>query len=474
MQAIDVIILALYMIGLIVIGIIAKGRIETLDDFILGGRRFNLIALTGTILATMIGSGMTIGAVGNAYQHGAGGTVFWMYTGFAIGLLVFAFMTDRIRETGKRSMGEVIASSYGQTSHLVASLVIIGYAIAIVAINIAGMRTIIINVFGDSIRLSIPMVTVLATFVAILYTSFGGFYAVVWTDTVQFLIMVLGVIILGPLLGLTKAGGFASLVNTYEAMGSSITNPFINGISAGSVGFFLAYFLTVPADPTMPQRALAGKDDATVRNSFLLSGVIGFIFGFCLLVIGASARVLIPNLEHVESALFQLILGYYPPVIKGLAIAAIAAAVMSSFDSFLILATTHIVYDLGQALGRKADEDTLKKVLPYATVIIGIMGLLIALFIQSLFYYLYMLFSIVGSALVPAFIGAIYFKDKTTSIAANASIIVGTLVPAVLYLTVGYDVFLGDPVFLGIISSTLTLIVVSMFTNKKKEKQLVE
>lgn len=73
----------------------------------------------------------------------------------------------------------------------------------------------------------------------------------------------------------------------------------------------------------------------------------------------------------------------------------------------------------------------------------------------------------VGSALVPALIGGLYFEDKVSSLAANASMIVGTLVPATLYLTVGYDVFLGDPVFLGIISSTATLFLVSIFTKKK-------
>lgn len=63
-----------------------------------------------------------------------------------------------------------------------------------------------------------------------------------------------------------------------------------------------------------------------------------------------------------------------------------------------------------------------------------------------------MVLSVVGAALVPVFIAALYFQEKTTSTAANASMIVGTVVTGVLYLIFGYNVPLGDPVFLGIIS----------------------
>lgn len=467
MGYIDIGIIGLYLIGMLALGVFSKGKVNDMDDFILGGKRFGTIALTGTIMATMVGSGMTMGAVGNAYDNGAGGTVVYMYVGFAIGLFTFSFITDKIRETGKRTMAEVIAFKFGNKARIVSAIIIIGYAIALVAINIAGLRTVIVAVFGDSLALSIPALTTIAALLAIFYTSTGGLYAVVWMDTIQLMIIIFGVIIIGPIIGIVQSGGFHVIEQAYTSIGSSITNPIVNGISSGSLGFFLAYFLTVPADPAMPQRALAGKNGKVVRKAFLISGVLGLIFGASLTLIGGSAFTLSPGLENSELAMVHFITNYYPPVLKGLTIVGIFGAIMSSFDSFLVLATTHVVYDLGQAFGIKTDEKTMKKALSFSTVIIGIIGLIIALYIQSLFTYLYMVFSIVGSALVPALIGGLFFEKKVTSIAANVSMIIGALVPAVLYLTVGYDVFLGDPVFLGIISSTLSLILVSMFTNKK-------
>jgi Na+/proline symporter len=174
-----------------------------------------------------------------------------------------------------------------------------------------------------------------------------------------------------------------------------------------------------------------------------------------------------PGLENPESAMLLFISEYYPPILKGLSISAIVAAIMSSFDSFLILATTHLVYDVGSSLNKDVNEEKMKKLLPKVTIVIGILGLIIALFIQSLFDYLYMVFSIIGSSLVPAIIAALYYSDKTTSKAVVASIVTGAVVPGALYLTYGYDVFLGDPVFLGIIASTLVLIIGSIVTKDK-------
>ena len=68
-------------------------------------------------------------------------------------------------------------------------------------------------------------------------------------------------------------------------------------------------------------------------------------------------------------------------------------------------------------------------------------------------------------------VAALYFKEKTSKKAATASIVVGAVVPAVLFFTVGYDVFLGDPVFWGLFSSIAVLVIGSLFLKDKPEKE---
>jgi len=222
MGILDITVVLIYMAGMLVIGIYAKGKIRTMDDFILGGRRFRVFTLIGTILATMIGTGMTLGAVGDVYLNGAGGTVFPMYLGFGCGLVFFGAVVKRIRATGKRTASEIIASAFGRYARMLSAIIVVFYGVAIVALSIAAMRTVIMYAFGEDMPVPLLAATVIAACVCIAYTATGGFYAVVWTDAVQMVIMLVGIFIIGPVLGLYLAGGAEPVVSAYES-GSTIT-----------------------------------------------------------------------------------------------------------------------------------------------------------------------------------------------------------------------------------------------------------
>lgn len=469
MGYIDTGVILLYVIGMIYLGYSSGAKVKDADDYA-GGTKFGVLSLTGTIMATMVGSGMLIGAVGNAYQYGITDNVFWMYLGFSLGLFFFAIISPKVRETGETTLGGVFETKYNKSTALVATAIIVLYSIAIVAINIAGVRTLIasiVHVIGKD-NFPVDLAAVAMTLFAIYYTSSGGMQAIVKMASFQIIIIIVGIIILGPVFGVISVGGLQEVATGMENIGLSLTNPARNGVSDGALGFALAYFLTVPGDPSVPQRALLGENTKTVRQAFINTGVLGLMFGGAMIVMGSATRILHPELPNQELALITLIINHYPVLIKGLTIVGIFGAIISSFDAFLVLASTHMVYDFGPLLGIK--EEDRKKYMTITSVVVGVIGIIIAYFISSLFDYLYMVFSIVGSAFVPVLIGALYFEDKVTYKAANASIIVGASVPAVLYLTVGSDVLFGDPVFLGIIASTVTFILVSLFTKKDRKK----
>lgn len=469
----DWIIIAMYLIGMVLIGYIASKKIDTMDDFILGGRRFTVPALVGTILATMVGSGMLMGAVGNVYVQGAESSAFWIYIGMGIGLLTMGIWAKRIRETNAKSLAEIV-SAFGTKTRLTAAIVVTIYAVALVAINIAGLRTVIVYVFSG-VNISIPLATVIAAAISIAYTAMGGFYAVVWTDVAQLGIMLLGVFIIGPIVGLNLIdGGMDTVVETYASEGMTITNPLSGGFTLAILGTILTYFLTSPGDPTMPQRALSAKTSVIARTSFIITGIIAFLMGATLLVLGGAIHVAMPGVEPKDSVLPLFIATHYPPIIKGICLAGIVAAVMSSFDSFLILATTHIMYDIGQSVNPDLKDEKIAKALPILTIVIGVIGIIIALFITSLLDYLTAVFSIVGSALVPVLVAALFFKEKTSKTAAMLSIILGGGIPAILFFTVGYDVPLGDPTFMGVGAAIITLIVGSLIFKDKLTPEELE
>ena len=455
----DWIIIAMYLIGMVLIGYIASKKIDTMEDFILGGRRFTVPALVGTILATMVGSGMLMGAVGNVYVQGAESSAFWIYIGMGIGLLTMGIWAKRIRETNAKSLAEIV-SAFGTKTRLTAA--------------IAGLRTVIVYVFSG-VNISIPLATVIAAAISIAYTAMGGFYAVVWTDVAQLGIMLLGVFIIGPIVGLNLIdGGMDTVVEAYASEGMTITNPLSGGFTLAILGTILTYFLTSPGDPTMPQRALSAKTSGIARTSFIITGIIAFLMGATLLVLGGAIHVAMPGVEPKDSVLPLFIATHYPPIIKGICLAGIVAAVMSSFDSFLILATTHIMYDIGQSVNPDLKDEKIAKALPILTIIIGVIGIIIALFITSLLDYLTAVFSIVGSALVPVLVAALFFREKTSKTAAMLSIILGGGIPAILFFTVGYDVPLGDPTFMGVGAAVITLIVGSLIFKDKLTPEELE
>lgn len=464
MGIIDVIVIILYMCGLIGVGIYANTKVKTKEDYVLGGKHFGTVSLTSTVMATMMGSGMVIGMISNAYNKGIAGSVIWAYAGMGIGMFVIAACAKKVRDTDALSFAEIIGKKFGMNSRIIAAIFVVLYSIGILCINIAGLRSILAAVFANY-NLSDTVLTVIATMVSVLYTSFGGFFAVVWTDSLQFLIMVCFVFILGPILALSDAGGMANVVEVIAAKGGSMTTPVF---STGMLGLALSYFLASPGDPTMPQRVLAGKDLKSVKTAFNVSGVVSFLVIISLTVFGAAIAVALPELGSADTAVTAYVLSAFPPVVKGLTIAALMAAVMSSFDSFLVMGTTHLLYDIVAPLKPGVEEKTLNKIQKVTVVIFGIITMFIALKISSVLGALNVIFSVLGAITVPAITAALFFPDKASKAGVIGGMITGAVVPTYLFFTKGYDVWLGDPIFLGLISAIVVLIVFSVIFKDKK------
>lgn len=468
MGATDIIIIVVYMLAMVGVGIYANTKIKTKEDFVLGGRRFGTVSLVGTIMATMMGSGMVIGMISNVYKNGIAGSIIWQYGGMAIGMIAIAICAHKIRETDSMTFAEIIGKAFGKNARVVAAIVVVLYTVGILAITVAGLRTVIITIFGDSLGMSDITLTVLATAIAIAYTFFGGFYAVVWTDVIQYFIIVAFIFILGPILGFSEAGGWDNIVTAIEAKGGSMTTPVF---ASGYVGLAIAYFLATPGDPTLPQRALAARDTKSARKAFAISGAMSVVIIICLLVLGGSIAVVMPDLENPDAAISAYVLHSFPPVVKGLTIAALLAAIMSTFDSFLVLGTTHLTYDImGSIKGEVTDKDE-NRVQRIAVVVFGIATVLIAIYVSSILGTLNVIFSVLGAVTMPALVAALWFKEKASRVGVIAGMITGVLVPGYLFMTKGYDVFMGDPIILGIISSTAVLILGSLLFKDKEKKE---
>lgn len=469
--AVDLIIVALYVAAMFGVGVYARTRIKSVDDFLVAGNRFKMFSLVGTLMAALVGAGMTMGVVGGTFTYGSG--VMWNYLGFGVGMVVYGlFYVKAVRRTGKRTTAEVIAAEFGRVPRFCVAIVVAFYCIAILALCIMGMGR-LLTYLGSSIGLSITVAVIITSLVTIGYTALGGFYSVVWTDVVQFVIMFIVIVIVGPIIAFSNAGSPAIMETAMNANGLSMFN-IVEGVPLPYIiASFILVFLGTPGDPTLAQRALAADSDKTAKNSFLISGGLTVIFGAGLVIIGVASFILLPNIKEQmgtnEAAFPIFIMTYFPPVLKGLGLAGLLAAIMSTISAMLLVASTHLVYDAGKALFPNASDDFFKRALPILIVVIGCIVTYLALKVTSLAGVMYIAFSLIGSALFFPTLFTLFWK-RATSAGITTGIVSGAVVCAYMYLTSNYG-WGGDPVYTAAPVCIILTIIVSLITGKGKIRE---
>lgn len=470
MNIIDIGIIVVYLAMIFGVGFHARKNVKSVSDFLTGGEGFGTFYLVGTIMATLMGAGMLLSMVGATFQYGSG--MVWNYIGFAIGLVIFALVfAVPIRKTKRNTMAEIIADRFGRLPRFVAGILAALYAFCILAIGVMGMSRMLVYIFGNAMNSNIA--TVIAMVVSIALTAMGGLYSVVWTDTMQFLLMLVVVVVLSPLMILRNV----SVTQVNEALisvGGSLMNPMKNvPISYILMGLTTMCF-SVPGDPTVPQRTLAGKSDRMVKRAFLICAVLALVFGFILSFVGGGAVALLPDIVQTygttEAAYPVLIIRYFPPIVRGIGISALMAAVITTATSMLLVGTTHLVYDVGQSLFPRARKETLQKWMPASIVVFGIVTTWCSMSMESIASVLYLAFSLCGAAFYIPMFCVLYWK-KVSKWGITLGMLSGALyVLAVQFLQL--KTFGGDPVYVGLLLSLITTVGASLlFPSKDSAKE---
>lgn len=457
MRTIDYIIIILYLLGLIAISFYTKINAKSVDEFLVSKKSLSVFDLTGTITASLIGAGMVMGVVGNVGKYGSG--ILWNYYGFAAGLVIFGrFFVSPIRKTKAKSMSEMISGKFGRLPRFICSIFIAVYAFSVMIIGITGMARLITYCL-DMPDLIVPA-TIVSIVIAIAITAFGGINSVIWSDAIQFIIMVLMIVIITPIIGIIKSGSISEINKTLAIYGGTLDNPTLNV----PVSFILTSFITLmvsgPGDPTVPQRALSGDNEKKVKKAFYLSAVMAVLFGYALTIVGGAALKLIPNISQeygtTEAVLPLFIIKYCPPVLAGLGVAALVATIITTVTSMLLVGTTHIIYDAGLSLFPNLNIEKIKKRLPMFIILFGCATTWLSLFVESIGNVVYFAFSICGVFLFPMF--AILYWPKVTKWGISLGVLFGASSVIVLYL-LGISGPGGDPSYTGMfLSLTFTFL----------------
>jgi len=456
----QLIIIAAYFLGMIIIGIASRQKARGIDDFFVAGRKGRTLLITGSLVATIVGGSATVGMAGLGFSRGLTGA-WWLLVG-SIGLVFLGlFFARRVRNFGLYTLPELITKQYDKRVGLAASALIVVAWLGVIAAQIIASGTIlgILGVGTPALWMAI------FTIVFITYATLGGQQAVIRTDTVQTGIILAG-IFGGLALVLSRLGGWGGLINSLppEHFAFPVSPQFG---SHELLSLLLLVGLTYVVGPDMYSRLFCARDSQTAKKSVFWTALIIIPIAFGITLIGMGAFALFPQLSP-EQALPVIIMEVLPPFMNGIVLAALLGALMSSADTCLLSASTIFTVDI---IGHFKTGLSPLKILSYSRwtmVIMGAASLSLALALQGVISALLFAYTVYTCGVIlPVLIG--FYKDRfrVTPLGALVAIIgggVAALIGRILdirYLDLG-----------SLIISASLLLLVSYFDNRMKGKQL--
>ena len=452
---------------------IASGK-SFLEEYFVAGRSLGGLVLAFSFLATFASAGTFIGYPGFAYKNGL--TV--IMTGINQITMVFLTMGligKRIgmigRRTGAITFTDILRNRFDHP------LVVIGVVMAILVFftgfmigQFAGAARILEAVAGVPYKVGV----FIFAFTVIIYTTVGGFRAVAWTDTVQGIVMAMGLILVFPAF-VVLGGGFTKITTGLLDMDPALV--FAPGpkewLHPGMLLSFWCLWVWISvANPATVKRFLVFKDSASLHRALIVGSIVAAIFYIPMFYMGAGIKTIYPGI-HPDQAIPNTYINALPGLIAGLALAAPFAAVMSTVDSLLLVMASALVRDVYQNyINKKASEKTLHGLTYGSTVGIGLIVLIFVYYPPELIakWIIYFGGGVTAAFLVPV-LSALYWKRATTA-GAICSIFGGFALFVVLDNVAKNPLHIMSYVW-GVLFALILMVVVSHLT-KPQSKEVIE
>jgi SSS family solute:Na+ symporter len=434
----------------------ASRRIKSNEDFMVAGRRLGPWMVAGSLAATEVGGGSSLGVTGKAY--GAWGlSAAWYVLALAVTFVLLGLIAPALRAAMVKTVPEFFRARYGPVNGIVTALVLILPLIGLTAVQLMASATILSVMTGLSYTVSVVVVTVLVTE----YSILGGLWSVTLTDVVQWVLIVAGSLLVIPF-GLHAAGGLDEvLVHLPEEKTS-----FTAGIGWKTIAALVVmYFTSFAVGQEAVQRYYAARDARTARTGSLLAGAFYCLYALIPAFIGLIAFAMVQagtlDASFIESHGTRYVLPtmaaqVLPTLVVGLLFAALISATMSSADSDLLAAGSIFANDIyREHLRPDATDAQVLRATRLTMFAVGVLSLAVALLdLQDLVAVLMFCFALrAGGEFVPYVVG--HFWQRASAQAALGSIIAGCA--AVIAVQVGWlDVWGLDAAIVGVVVNAVT------------------
>ncbi len=405
---------------------------ENTSDYFLAGRNAGWLAIGASIFASNIGSEHLVGLAGAGASSGVVMGYFEL-TGWMILLLGWVFMPFYLRSR-VYTMPEFLERRFSSSSRWFLSLVsIISYVLTKVSVTVYAGGIVLESILG----LNFWTGAILMVVVTGIYTILGGMKAVMYTSVIQTPILVLGSLTI-TIIGLAKLGGWGNMVEIVGPEKLNMFRPVSDpdfpwpGLVFGVPIVGLWYWCT---DQYIVQRVLSAKNEKQGRRGTIFAAYLKMLPLFIFIVPGLIALALqqrgLLQLESRDQAFPTLVRELLPSGFKGLIVAGLFAALMSSLASLFNSSSILFTVDFYKKIKPDSTEKHLVRVGRIATTIIVILGILwipvMKLVAGALYEYLQKVQTLVAPAISAVFLLGIFFK-RITSQGAMTGLVVGFII----------------------------------------------
>ncbi len=460
-----------YVIAMIFIGTYCSRGKRSGKDYITGGNSLSFFLVFGTMGATVIGTGSSIGATANGFKFGWGGAAYGL--GAALGIIALAYLAWKTKLRAKNfiTMAEEAQFHYNGNMKVKYVMAIMMYLVEIVWLgnHINGGATYLSFVSGIDLTLA-KLLTVVGFGV---YVIIGGYLAVVWTDTIQLILLLVGFAVIAAI-AIPLSGGWEAISTTMASTGHEAGLSFYGIDALGTMALIsLTFSIFIPffGTPTYRIRVYTAKDEKSGIKGLLLSGAM--LLGFSLIpaVIGMAAYTIavsngetfvLNNPDFAFTYIATMILG---PVLGLMFLIAGLSATMSSASSDAIAGVGIMVQDIYPMItGKEMSQKTVtyvSRILTCVTLLLAFVACLFATDVMS--YITNVIGSIIPGVSVAMVYGALYKKASWQSCLASIG---SGLIFGVLFLTNQDFKSLILETFTGpAIPATLVAVVFALVTN---------
>lgn len=458
----DIIIVFGYMVVLVGVGIWTAKRTKTTEDFMVAGRSIGIWRFTAAMAACCIGGSLTMGSATLAYNFGVG--AIWLGGICALSIFLLSlFLRTKLTNMRILSTSEGFGVFYGPQARTMSALVSIIYMFMVGVVQVVAAGTIMNVMFGWSTQMSM----LIGGLVVLTYVVLGGMMAVTYTDIIQFVIMTLGVCIICPAMAIHSIGGVGEFVASVPASHLDITN-------IGTAKIVAYIFLYTPGflvGQDIWQRAFTAKNPKVAKRGTAMAAGYLFLYTIAIIILGTCLFIAMPELENPDLTFATATTSFTPTGIRGVLLAAVLAAVMSTASSEIMGTATVAYNDLIANFKPGISEKQGLFITRIIAIITGLLAIVCALWIQSVLVALDVAYAFLSGCIFIPLVFA--FLMKKVSAKAGLMSLVGSFIVVVGFM-IKDGMSATTPIMYGMLASAVIFFVVNAVDKKKHEVEIQE